>query len=1071
MRPRIGVKFCVALLTAITFQVEATATSFTVDFSVGTEVERYFAIVPSNQPWRQPALEELISEGEHLSGNFQVPTGRYFYFCSADGYAHRTGVLSPVEDDQEPQRLDCSLEPLVRIRGRVLDRDGVGVPGATVGYVSRFDRQHPAHLSPLGESHLAKNYMTQTDERGEFALAGPKNHTSQIWVEAKGRAPVLRDVKLGDGSNVLTDIKLVTGGSLTLRVAVPEAFPREQFKFSLRPPRGTLWESTPAGLWQRPLRPETSVHWPALPPGHYELWLKGSYGGAHQITPHLLREFDVEPGQELVLHTELPQGLGHPAVPDASPIQLYSSDPLLGAQPAKILLLTSEVTASLAQNGEVVTGGRTWQILQACDDRAPPLLRVVVGERISQPLHLSSEMCEQGLVELVFEPLAWVRGTFVPPLQAELPEVAFARVSSCGSRKGPPEEVPLVLSEDKLPHGHFLLPIPAGCRQLSFWPGTYAPVELPAESYVPGSVADVGSFNLVHGSAILVQVLDARDSRPLEDVEVQALLPTQLVEASASALEGDPARAFLKGVRTGARGWARIFGLPSGPVYLYLRKAGYYPRITQALDLESGREHRVPALELGEPGQLEVEVRAGSVPPSDLPLRVGASFASSCAVVPPAGLSKEVPATGGTVTFRDLSPGLWEVSVEAGGGSTGTYRLLGRTEAEVGSGRTFHQLFELSEGGRHGLLLYRDRPVPGRLTFFPEDPEGGDRPQESFSDESGEFPVPEGLEGICRVRVELSEPPLSTWVPNVDVDVSDEGILQIVVPSQAIEGVVVDSDEGSPVAGAWVTAVGFFTSEEAVGGEIAVAESARTDEAGQFSLSGLPSGKWQVRAQLEDLASSGEVLDIAEDETITGVELELKPARHLDGRLVNSLGSPVSGAIGQIEATFSQRGEFPFVVGFRTDSEGRFSLALPPDLGEDVHISVLAPGHAVWARRMPLIFPLEITLPIVGGKLEIEADSSELLLRYLPFFYLVNQEDGVVPLTFVFNVLRESTPLRDGHLTVNNLAPGAWRLVYLPPGEAPIARRIANRRSASEALGSFTSAPGSAARIRLGEPR
>ncbi len=157
---------------------------------------------------------------------------------------------------------------------------------------------------------------------------------------------------------------------------------------------------------------------------------------------------------------------------------------------------------------------------------------------------------------------------------------------------------------------------------------------------------------------------------------------------------------------------------------------------------------------------------------------------------------------------------------------------------------------------------------------------------------SGEFRLSGLPAGPVRVRVDAKD-----WSPvEVEAELPLAGPLVIrVTPAAELAGRVVDARTGAPIAGADVVATpadGFAL----VRGDRFVDASARTDDAGNFRIGGLPPGRFFVTASSERHAparvgplSAGP----APDQRPT---LELEPAVVVHGRVLGASGRPVAGA-------------------------------------------------------------------------------------------------------------------------------------------------------------------------------
>jgi protocatechuate 3,4-dioxygenase beta subunit len=172
----------------------------------------------------------------------------------------------------------------------------------------------------------------------------------------------------------------------------------------------------------------------------------------------------------------------------------------------------------------------------------------------------------------------------------------------------------------------------------------------------------------------------------------------------------------------------------------------------------------------------------------------------------------------------------------------------------------------------------------------------------------------------------------------VAADIPDvpEFQLDLRYPEGAIEGRVVSGADRVPVANAEIVAR-LADPVESSGwlGQMIAREAGdrrvRTDDKGEFRIPGLPEGQYALNARppRDDAsrtlaASAMHEVELRENETLRGLEIELPAAVELVGRTVDGSGAPVKGAIvlAQLSeatnavperATSGAEGEFRFV--------------------------------------------------------------------------------------------------------------------------------------------------------------
>ncbi|HSV27236.1 MAG TPA: carboxypeptidase regulatory-like domain-containing protein [Sedimentisphaerales bacterium] len=139
---------------------------------------------------------------------------------------------------------------------------------------------------------------------------------------------------------------------------------------------------------------------------------------------------------------------------------------------------------------------------------------------------------------------------------------------------------------------------------------------------------------------------------------------------------------------------------------------------------------------------------------------------------------------------------------------------------------------------------------------------------------------------------------------------------------------VVRSADGTPIPGATVS----------VGGERSATRRVRTDEYGRFEFHSIEEGDEVVVARRKRFAP--ELKSIPWDNLEAGVEFVLGPGHVLRGRVTNSRGVPLPGAVVFMNRW---RGHQLFGVGETCDPNGRFVMNSLP--GDELEISIFHPGY------------------------------------------------------------------------------------------------------------------------------
>lgn len=1020
-------------------------------------LERFVSVVEPGKPWREPTYQVLARPGEALPRGIPVPAGEYFVFCSARGYTYRTYPL--VLRAGRRVELLCELQPLIEVSGAVRTVRGEGVPDAVVGLASQFDTLHPFRMSELGALHLRGNYVTQTDDRGQFVLQAVPGSRTKLWVEAPGLAPLLQEVEFPEEAVELDDLSLFPGASLELHLDLPPDFPSDRYKLHLQPQQGTPWAEFPPGLWQRQVPADGRVVWDSLPPGSHRIWLKASHSGTHRNPPWKLPPVDLAPGESLHTEAAIPEFVATRTPPgDTVELHLHLSKvppppDLTFLHWSKGSLVELDVQRERSSRGFVF---KTWTPCVAGD-----IVFAHSETEISRSLALTAETCKTAALSLELSPAAVFEGHLEPPARSSLPDHGLAVTVPCpDSSESLTNRYPFEIDEE----GRFRIPVPAGCADLTLRVGDFAPLTWTGIRVRAGEVNALGTHQLRPGSALLVRALAAETGRPLDGVGLHLFSVEEYPRAVSVSLLGGETRPLRTGV-TDERGWYRFFGLPPGAVYLQLIKEGRAPTFTRRIELEEGRETLLDSLEIPLPASLELHV-TGAMPDGwdtdSKSLLVDARPASLCDPISRPRLAREIGLEE-TASFQDLPPGVWNVRVETTANKDGAATTLAELEVDLPPGESRFEIIELGDEGRRGQVLYRDQPLRASLTFFPDEPGLHERPERLQSGVDGSFRLPSHLEGRYRVHVRSADRGIMTWLLDVTVDRSS-GPLKLRVPAGRIEGWIEDT-QGEPVSGAVVYSLSVAESTADSEDEPRVQTNeaaARSDTEGFFSMEGLAMGAWEVRAGKENLNSLPVEVELDEASEVATLRMTLRRGRVVTARIVDEAGQPLAHAVGRVEVGSRQTVRFPSVFSFQTDVEGRFEIELPPDASEEADFTVIARGYALTSERKALLGAIVLVLPVLGGRTIIEnpGGAARFFLEHLPFLYLESSSGGILPLSYAYNASAGAILIEDGALTIHNLAPGRWRLLYASPGQPALVSYLRSKEGVLTSLGQVQVRPG-----------
>ena len=186
--------------------------------------------------------------------------------------------------------------------------------------------------------------------------------------------------------------------------------------------------------------------------------------------------------------------------------------------------------------------------------------------------------------------------------------------------------------------------------------------------------------------------------------------------------------------------------------------------------------------------------------------------------------------------------------------------------------------------------------------------------------------------------------------------------VNIVLPNNRLYGEVT-TDDGTPVSEAMVYA------DPSGDGTLLQIE---VDEAGAFAFNGLAAETYSVRAI--GVHGKSEAMNIAiEDGADEYIKVVLKEDVRIAGTVTSPHG-PVAGA--RVSVFPEDRTGFGILPWDRTDFEGRFSVAVPPQ-SRNMSVTVAAAGFASRIFDLSAVpdQPLAIRVEQTGGRLVIEGDT------------------------------------------------------------------------------------------------
>ncbi len=984
--------------------------------------ERYLAVVPEDRPWEEPLREAVVPADAAAPPGWEIPPGRYRVVCSARGhevaYQPAFDLVSGAERTEH-----CALRRLVEVSGRIVSSP-VDRPfaGGKIGLPHAFLTDFSLKLSPLGESFTGPDRLGESDAEGRFRLLGLPGHKSAVWIEAEGFAPeYLPNVLFPAGGGDLGTVRLAPGGILEVTVDLPPGFPAALYSLVLRPRARASTDEVRDGLaqriWERPVAHGLPARWMSLPVGTYDVWLKGSAQGDHQILPIELGAVDLRPERRSV-KLALPPG--------ALPVS--GSAPAPAPAEGELRLISESSPRPEERFGirrwhgdKVEEGSVTWRkasagglfLVAGC--RPGLTLVLQSAERVSSPVVIGPEDCAKGrTLRITLHAAAELKGVMQPPTGSPRPQRARLRAALCAERPQllgkPAGEYPFLVAAD----GRWSVKVPAPCLDATLLAGDFAPHTWPGVKVERGKSLDLGTQSLTWGAALLARLVSDADSLPVEGARAEVVREAELGKTVAATFSGQEAPVVAAGL-TGRGGWVRLAGLPAGEFHLRVTPRDGLPTFSEHFELAPRLETLLGEVRIPPPAELSVALQ----PSPDLAAEFGEYQVGLEGVGPPEWLkavrSSAKADESGVVRFPRLAPGRWRVV--AFGRSSGPPQVLGKEEVQLAPGAAETLTLELSRSLYRGRVTWRGEPIEASVDLRPAALDGR-QPGRTYSDAEGVFSVALDQGGEYSVIVHHLQGKAHGTIPSVVFDDPSE-VVEVRLPEGRIAGSVIDS-EGQSVRDASVRA-------EPIANRFAAPppqQQARSREQGIYELEGLAAGEWLVSARAGEQEADAVLVELADGESRSGVKLVVPAVDRLTGRVVTAGGQPVSGARGSIEVLREESAGWPHSVSFTTQMDGQFeaTAAVPP--GALVNVVVEAQGYPVTSVRKPAADSLEIVLPQAGGAVELALEDTTWR-EVRPFgLYLVARDGSYLSLRSAGWQRRSDTA---GSIPL--LAAGHWVLV------------------------------------------
>lgn len=520
---------------------------------------------------------------------------------------------------------------------------------------------------------------------------------------------------------------------------------------------------------------------------------------------------------------------------------------------------------------------------------------------------------------------------------------------------------------------------------------------------------DLGRISLREGASIEGR-LTALRSQPIRDwreVSVSAA-PVGLRDAE---VQGSTITA-----KTAEHGWFQIAGLPPGEYLVSAALAELSSEDVRVRVLPGAQVELTDPLVLQKPKQVEVAI----VPPVD-----------------PAGerwtvrLTRYVQRHGEIVTesqagedgkwsARALRAGEYDVDVLASGQYSWHNARISIGDADV------HLPVTVAIAHVRGIVTVGDRPLTAGTVHLGG--KSGRIRQMVTTDTDGRFDTfaPASLASgrLWVVEVEADDPSIHQKVEVTAKVDGDDHVLDIVLPDLRIAGRVLNED-GSPAPHAMIN----ITDPD----PDAMLRQITADETGEFVVTGLLAGKYELQARGFMKESQTLAVSLRGDEQVPTAELVLQPNGQLVGRVVSPFG-PVPGVKLWVYPTDVR---YSFIVPATTRADGSFAAALPPATREaDVLIAAPGFGLGLFHTRIENR-PLNISVDQSSGNLRLILPA----LRHRLFSRVELRHNGATtaPLALLGNwdtaIVRDDA---DGaELVVPMVDPGEWELCLPSDGGRP----------------------------------
>lgn len=464
-------------------------------------------------------------------------------------------------------------------------------------------------------------------------------------------------------------------------------------------------------------------------------------------------------------------------------------------------------------------------------------------------------------------------------------------------------------------------------------------------------------------------------------------------------------------------------------------------------------------------GKLEFEIVPGA-PSADLILSMGpggtiegtfrlpsGAPAANAAVMVMSGMMPNMKLTSmtdaqGHFRIEHVTPGAYMVigtplPDESGNAGQPDFSKIKMTNVSVEEGKTVRADLPPEGAGIrvHGTLRRGRAPLKAGMVWVPADAaKGGPKFEMGESDANGQFSFQLPGPGRYHVQIiQMGKAEENFESSRLEAELSDQPnqTKDLTIPLSRISGSVTDGSNGLPLPGTSISVWPLERKDDSLLSSSAVFSS-HSDEKGEFVLTGIPEGSFEVMIQKSGFASETlGPIKVSGDEAKSGFSVTLFPANALKAFVFDEQKNPIPQA-----AIFEAK---PRMTGSQE------SLVLTSDSGEaqvnifkdgSYDLAAVAPNFAptilrsvaVGPEARPVVFTLErgfpLTIQLVDNQGKPFPDAQITITNAdginLSTFLIVTEQN-------MFGVLNAGP---DGRVKLNHIAAGTYEIEAKLGGKA-----------------------------------